>query len=119
MFRSRPATDGGWCCYSLLGFLFREILTQCSLTGCRAKMIQGAFGNLIPFHPSINFLWIHFIVSDRKDKLLFVSLDKFPFKPFPNNGLHLLRFDILVQVPLTYACSVLSYPVYVVRKDPN
>jgi hypothetical protein len=96
--------------YSPLGFMFREILTRRSLTCSRTWSIQDTFGNLVPLHPSIDFLWLHYIAPNRKNKLPFITLDEFPLLSFLNNRLHLLGFDVFVQTPLTYARSELPHP---------
>jgi hypothetical protein len=90
-----------------LAKIYTVASTRYTLTSCRARSIQAAFGDLISLHPSIDFGRLYSIASNRELEASFITLDELSFLLLPNNRFHLLRLDILVQAPLTYASSVL------------
>ena len=73
-------------------------------------MIQNAFLNIVPLHPSLDFLWLHWITSNHKMKRLFVNFNQLSGLSLSDDCFHLLRLDISVQIPLAYTRSVLPYP---------
>jgi hypothetical protein len=89
--------------------VFGGIPIRRSLTCSRTWSVQGTFRNIVPLHPSIDFLCLYYLVSNCESKVSFLGLDQFPSLSFPNNRLHFLPLNILVQAPLTYARSVLSH----------
>ena len=73
-------------------------------------MIQNALQNIVPLHPSVDFLWLHRTLSDLKVKRLFISFNQLSGLSLSDDRFHLLRLNIFVQTPLAYTRSVLPYP---------
>lgn len=73
-----------------------------------------ALRNIVPLHPSVDLLWLHFVASDFENKLAFIDFSELSLLLLPNNRSHLLRLDIFVHFPLTYACPVLPQPTSII-----
>lgn len=82
-----------------------------TLTCRRAPTIQNCFLNIVTLHPSLDFLWLHRVISNLKMKRLFVSFNQLSGLSLSDDCFHLLRLDIFVQIPLAYTRSVLPYPL--------
>jgi len=58
-----------------------------------------------------------FLASHAKRKIILVCLDEVSLLAVSDNGLHLVRFDVLVKLPLCKTRPVLAYPGKTVSLD--
>ena len=58
-----------------------------------------------------------FLASHAKRKIILVCLDEVSLLAVSDNGLHLIRFDVLVELPLGQARPVLAYSENAVSLD--
>jgi hypothetical protein len=84
--------------------------THKRLTCGRTWSIYHALLDVVPLHISFNLLCFDFFTSNAELESSLVSLDKGSLLAMSDYSLHLLWFDVLVELPLTQTRSVLANP---------
>jgi len=85
--------------------------------GVRAGSVQHAIHDIVSFHPSLNLIRFDVLASHTEVKIVLVCLDEVSVLAVSDNGLHLIRFDVLVELPLGQARPVLAYSENAVSLD--
>lgn len=73
--------------------------------------------HIMPLHPSLDLLWVHFLASDVERQILFLYLYEVSLLAFLDYPLHLSWFDVLVKFPLAQTQSILTNPSTLLKSD--
>lgn len=78
------------------------------LTHGGAGSIQRAFHSIVPFQPPLNISWLDFLSPHTELEVPLVAFNKAPLLAKSDYSLHLLWFDVLVELPASQARSILA-----------
>jgi len=79
--------------------------------------MHHALSDVVSLHPPLNLVKFNFLASHAELEIVLVCLDDISLLVVSDDGLHLVWFDVLVELPLGQTRPVLAYPGKTVSLD--
>jgi len=79
--------------------------------------MHNALSDVVSLHPPFDLVWFDFLTPYAEFESRFARLNKVSLLAMSDDGLHLVWFDVLVELPLGQTRPVLAYSENAVSLD--